>query len=159
MVKWKLRKAVKEDEYIIRELFIEMLQAIYMTENVNGYEEGYLGKFFNGGDDWICVAETDGKVVAYLSIEVYRGQEEYIYLDDLSVSEKYRGNGIGTELIKAAERFAREINIPVVFFHVEKSNILAFELYKRLGYSVMKEEGTRFGMIKKYSWQDSTPDY
>ncbi len=159
MVKWKLKKAVKEDEYIIRELFIEMLQAIYMTENVNGYEEGYLDKFFNGGDDWICVAETDGKVVAYLSIEVYRGQEEYIYLDDLSVSEKYRGNGIGTELIKAAERFAREINIPVVFFHVEKSNILAFELYKRLGYSVMKEEGTRFGMIKKYSWKDSTHNY
>ncbi len=150
MVKWKLRKAVKEDEHIIRELFIEMLQAIYMTENVNGYEEGYLDKFFNGGDDWICVAETDGKVVAYLSIEVYHGQEEYIYLDDLSVSEKYRGNGIGTELIKAAERFAREINIPVVFFHVEQSNILAFELYKRLGYSIMKEEGTRFGMIKKY---------
>lgn len=159
MVKWKLKKAVKEDEHIIRELFIEMLQAIYMTENVNGYEEGYLDKFFNGGDDWICVAETDGKVVAYLSIEVYRGQEEYIYLDDLSVSEKYRGNGIGTELIKAAERFAREINIPVVFFHVEKSNILAFELYKRLGYSIMKEEGTRFGMIKKSPCQGSTSGY
>ncbi|MFG6349229.1 MAG: GNAT family N-acetyltransferase [Lachnospiraceae bacterium] len=68
-------------------------------------------------------------------------------------------NGIGTELIKAAERFAREINIPVVFFHVEQSNILAFELYKRLGYSIMKEEGTRFGMIKKSPCQGSTSGY
>lgn len=72
--------------------------------------------------------------------------EEYIYLGDLSVSEEYRNNGIGTKLIKTAERFAEETGIPTILFHVEKSNISAFRLYERLGYSIMDDEGTRFKM-------------
>ena len=44
-MEFKIRKAVKEDETKIRELFIEMLQAIYSNKNVDGYEEGYLVKF------------------------------------------------------------------------------------------------------------------
>lgn len=149
-MEWKIRKAVKADEVKIKELFIEMLQTIYSNKNVEGYEEGYLDKFFGGQEDWICVVEAEGSVIAYLSIEVHHEQEDYIYLDDLSVSEKYRSNGIGTKLIKTAEKFAEEIDISTVFFHVEKANQSAFRLYERLGYSIMNEEGTRLGMIKRF---------
>lgn len=148
-MEWKTRKAIKEDEDRIKELFIEMLQTIYSSQNVNGYEDGYLDKFFADRDDWICVAEVNGSVAAYLSIEVHHEQEEYIYLDDLSVSEECRNNGIGTKLIKTAEKFAEEKNIPTILLHVEKSNISAFKLYERLGYSIMNDEGTRFKMIKR----------
>lgn len=146
---WKIRKAVKKDEPVIRALFIEMLQTIYSKQDVDGYEDGYLDKFFDGREDWICVAETGGSVAAYLSIEVHREQENFIYLDDLSVSARYRGHGIGTELINAAERFAVETGIPTIVFHVERSNRSAFRLYERLGYSIMSDEGTRFRMVKK----------
>ncbi len=146
----KLRKAGKEDEAKIRQLFIEMLQTIYSSRSVEGYEEGYLDKFFDNQKDWICVAEVNGSVAAYLSIEVYHEQGNYIYLDDMSVSEKYRNKGIGTKLIQTAEKFAEEIDISTIVFHVEKSNRSAFKLYERLGYSIMNEEGTRFKMIKKY---------
>lgn len=144
----EIRKAVKEDETKIKELFIEMLQTIYSKKKIEGYEDGYLDKFFDNHEDWICVAEANGSVVAYLSIEVHHEWESYIYLDDLSVSEKYRCKGIGTELIKTAEKFAEETNISTVVFHVEKSNRLAFKLYERLGYSVMNDEGTRFRMYR-----------
>lgn len=147
-MEWKIRKAVKEDEDRIKELFIEMLQTIDSSQNVNGYEDGYLDKFFYDRDDWICVAEVNGSVVAYLSIEVHHEQEEYIYLDDLSVSKEYRNNGIGTNLIKAAEKYAKEKDIHTILFHVEKSNISAFRLYERLEYSIMNDEGTRFRMKK-----------
>lgn len=150
-MEWKLRKAVKEDEAKIRELFIEMLQTIYSNQNLEGYEDGYLDKFFDSHEDWICVAEANGSVVAYLSIEVHHEQENYVYLDDLSVSEKYRCNGIGSKLIKTAEKFAEETDISTIFFHVDKSNKSAFKLYERLGYSIMNDEGTRFRMIKKFS--------
>ena len=126
-----------------------MLQTIYSKQDVDGYEDGYLDKFFDGREDWICVAETGGSVAAYLSIEVHREQENFIYLDDLSVSARYRSHGIGTELINAAERFAVETGIPTIVFHVEKSNRSAFRLYERLGYSIMSDEGTRFRMVKK----------
>lgn len=150
-MEYKIRKAIKEDENRIKELFIEMLQSIYHNKNVNGYEDGYLDKFFDNHEDWICAAEADGSVIAYLSIEVHHEQEDYIYLDDLSVSEKYRNSGIGTKLIKAAEKFAEEIDIHQIVFHVEKSNTAAFRLYERLGYSVMRDENTRYRMIKRRS--------
>ncbi len=150
-MEFKIRKAVKEDETKIRELFIEMLQTIYSNNNFDGYEKGYLDKFFDGHEDWICVAEVNNSVAAYLSIEVHHEQENFIYLDDLSVSGKYRSNGIGTELIKTAEKFAEEVDISIIVFHVEKSNNRAFNLYRKLGYSIMDDEGTRFRMIKRFS--------
>lgn len=35
---YRIRKAISDDEQRIRELFIEMLQTIYHTEEVEGYE-------------------------------------------------------------------------------------------------------------------------
>ena len=151
---WKTRKAIKADEPRIRELFIEMLQTIYSTDDVEGYEDGYLDNFFNDNEDWICVAEVNGSVAAYLSIEVHHEEENFIYLDDLSVSSKYRSHGIGTSLIKTAEKFAHTQNIPAIVFHVEESNTGARKLYKRLGYSAMDEEKTRFRMIKRFPKKD-----
>ena len=134
---------------MIRELFIEMLQAIHAGQDVHGYEAGYLDRFFGAGEDWICVAKVDDAVVAYLSMEVHREQEDFIYLDDFSVSAAYRGKGIGTQLLKTAECFAGDIGISAIVLHVEQSNEAAFRLYRRLGYSVMDEDGTRFRMIKR----------
>lgn len=151
-MEWKLRKAAKPDEPKIRALFIEMLQTIYAAKDVKGYEAGYLDRFFGGTEDWICVAESAGSVVAYLSIEVHRGQEPFIYLDDFSVSEAYRGKGIGTDMIKTAERFAEESGARAVVLHVEKTNRRALKLYGRMGYSVMNDEGTRLRMMKRISF-------
>ena len=68
---YTIRTAVPEDEKRIRELFGEMLQSVYHTETVKGCEDGYLDKFWNGGEDRIYVAE-EREVIAFLSVEVYR---------------------------------------------------------------------------------------
>ena len=142
-----LRKAKSADTIRIEELFIEMLKAIYHTDDVEGYETGYLDKFFLDKEDWICVAEYEKNVVAFLSIEVHR-DEDYIYLDDLSVAEEYRNNGIGTKLIHASEKYAEEIGIVKIAFHVEKANKDAYRLYSKLGYREDGDEGNRIRMNK-----------
>ena len=142
-----LRKAKAVDTIRIEELFIEMLQAIYHTDDVEGYGTGFLDKFFSDKEDWICVAEYENDVVAFLSIEVYK-DEDYIYLDDLSVKEGCRNQGIGTKLIHAAEKYAREIGITKIVFHVEKENENAHRLYSRLGYNEDTYEGSRIRMSK-----------
>ena len=144
-----LRKAVPADRDRIGELFVEMLRNIYHTQDVRPYEEGYLEKYFAGGEDWICVAQEGDGVAAFLSIEVHHEPEAYLYLDDLSVTERCRNAGIGTALIERAEAYAREIGIPAVVFHVEKSNEAAFRLYTRLGYTVCREDGSRLLMEKR----------
>lgn len=146
---WTFEKAEKRDFDRINELFIEMLQTIYNTNQVNGYEEGRLDRFFNGGDEWINIAVADGVIIAFLSIEVHHEEEEeYLYLDDLSVTKQYRNNGIGTKLIRNAEAYANEINIHNIYFHVEKSNTSAFRLYERLGYEIYEDQGSRYLMMK-----------
>lgn len=145
---WTLGKAEKKDADRINELFIEMLQTIYNTDKVDGYAQGDLDRFFDGRDEWVSVAIADGQIIAFLSIEVHHEEQEYIYLDDLSVTKGYRNQGIGTKLIRGAEAYAREINISAILFHVEKSNVEAFKLYKRLGYEIFEDQGNRYLMIK-----------
>ena len=96
----------------------------------------------------LFVAE-DNEVVAYLAVEVHREDEkDYVYLDDLSVTEKYRSQGIGSSLIHDAEAYAQEIGIQHILFHVEKSNTEAFRLYEKLGYKIFRDDGNRYLMKK-----------
>ena len=140
-----LRKAHADDKKRIEELFIAMLESIY-TEAQNGYETGYLNKFFTGGDDWICVAECNGTIIGYIAIEVHNEPEKFVYLDDISVSEAFRSQGIGSALIKKAESYAAEKNAAYIALHVEVSNTSALKLYARLGYSVRRNEANRLFM-------------
>ncbi len=145
---YKIRKAVSEDEQRIRELFIEMLQTIYHTEDVQDYEPGYLDKYWTDGEDVIFVSEDNG-VVAYLGVEVHREDEEdFVYLDDLSVTEKYRSQGIGSALIHEAENYAKEKGVENILFHVEKSNTAAVGVYEKLGYKIFRDDGSRYLMKK-----------
>ena len=142
-------KAEEKDFNRINELFVEMLQTIYRTEQVTGYPDGALDRFFDGRDEWISIARDGDKVVAFLSIEVHHEENPYIYLDDFSVTKEYRSNGIGSGMIQVAESYAEEIHIPAILLHVEKSNTAAFRLYQRLGYAVQEDQGSRYLMSKK----------
>ena len=146
------RKAVLSDSGRIAELFEEMLRTIYHTNDVKGYEDGYLDKFFSGGGDLIYVAELENKVVAFLSVEVYK-DDGYIYLDDFSVTAACRGHGIGTKLIRLAEEYSASVGIPAVVLHVDKANEGARQLYKKLGYLEHEDQGNRILMVKELGKQ------
>lgn len=141
-----IRQAVPADKPYIEKLFAEMLRSIYNTDDTEEYEAGYLDKFFGGSADRIFVAVVNGETAAYISVEAY---PEHIYLDDFSVSEKYRKIGIGTALVKRAEEYAGELGLTDVELHVEKSNASALRLYEKLGYRIADEEESRFKMTKK----------
>ena len=54
----RIRTAVPADEGKIRELFLEMLRMIYRTEDVNGYPDGYLDRFWSKSEDRIYIADN-----------------------------------------------------------------------------------------------------
>ena len=141
------RKAEPADAGRIAELFLEMLRTVYHTDEVEGYEDGYLDKFFSEGEDLIYVAEHRTEIVAFLSVEVYR-EDKYIYLDDFSVTAACRGNGVGTKMIRLAEEYAESAGIPAIVLHVEKTNEGAHQLYGKLGYRDHEDQGNRILMVK-----------
>ena len=144
-----IRKANKKDEKIICDLFFEMLKTIYNTDDVQGYEEGYLDNFFSDGENVIYVAENEGEIVGYISVEVHREDRVFIYIDDFSVSKEYRGNGIGNALLNEAEKYASSLSIPVSSLHVEKSNERALKFYSKNGYKVFEDQENRLLLIKE----------
>lgn len=150
-MKYTLRKALPSDKSRIEALFIEMLQTIYQKPDVNGYDEGDLDKFFGNTGDWVCVAEAEGQIVAFLSIEEHHTPTDYLYLDDFCVAKDYRGHGIGTDLLKTAEQYATDRKIPQILLHVEKSNSAAHRLYERLGFQDDADAGSRIRMKKGIS--------
>lgn len=144
---YRIRRAVAADEDVINELYGEMQKAVYGAEKTEAYEPGYLSRFMNGGESCIFIAETE-QALGYLSAEVYRKPQEYMYLDDFAVREAVRGQGIGSALLVCAETYARKLNMPAVLLHVLKTNTRAFAFYKRHGYTVFGEESHRYLMRK-----------
>lgn len=147
---YKIRTAVPADEGKIRELFLEMLQTIYHTENVEGYQAGDLDRFWTGDEDRIFIAE-DRTVVGFLSVEVHHEKTDYIYLDDFAVTAEYRNKGIGSALMKAAESYANEISVFNLCLHVEKTNLSAMHFYENSGYVIYRDDGQKFLLSKELS--------
>ena len=143
-----IRQSVVADEKRIRELYIEMLQTLYRTEDIEGYKDGDLYRFWTGNEDRIFVAE-DRTVVGFLSVEVHHENEDYIYLNDFAVTAGYRNKGIGSALLKAAESYAREINTFKMCLHVEKTNPSAMHFYENSGFAIYRDDGHRFLMSKE----------
>ena len=143
-----LRKAAAEDAGRILELFIEMLQTIHGTADPAACSTDDFAYYFAGNEDLICIAEVNGAVIGFLSMEVHREETDYIYLDDFSVDKEYRGRGIGTAMLKEAEQYARRLAIDTLVLHVEKNNAAARRLYERHGFSPYRDDGDRLCMVR-----------
>ena len=127
---------------------LEMLQSIYNKEDVEGYKPGDLDYYFAGGEHRIYLAECDGCIVGFLSVEVHREEKNYLYYDDFSVSRNYRGCGIGTALMEEAEKYCRKLGFSAAVLHVEKANERARRFYDRKGFSVLRDDDSRLCLVK-----------
>ncbi|GGE70640.1 GNAT family N-acetyltransferase [Priestia taiwanensis] len=74
-------------------------------------------------------------------------EEDAYYIDTLSVNAEFRGQGIGTDLMKAAEDYAKEQGYDKISLNVEYDNERAHNLYTKVGF---KEEKTITIIGKKF---------
>lgn len=70
------------------------------------------------------------------------------YIKGLSVLENYRKSGLGTELLKACEKKAREKKMKFLQLDVEQDKEWLKEWYKRLGFEILSREKNVYVMIK-----------
>jgi ribosomal protein S18 acetylase RimI-like enzyme len=94
----------------------------------------------------IYVAEEDGKVVAYLELNVQDAPglaimtpRRFVKVDTLVVDTAYQHRGIGRALMGVAEEWARAHMASQLMLNVYKFNLPAVELYEKLGYRAISQ--------------------
>ena len=129
-----IREGRKEDIPAVLELIKELalfekaedqVETTVESMEKDGFGENPLFQFF--------VAEAEGNIIG-LSLYYYRNSTwkgKRLYLEDLIVSKKYRGQGIGKELFEATGRVALKENCSGMAWEVLEWNEGAIEFYKK----------------------------
>jgi len=135
-----IRKAERKDCKRLMELIYEL--AVFekapqeMTVTLDHFEESGFGE---KPVWWAFVAEVDDRVEAfalyYIRYSTWKGQR--MYLEDILVSEEFRGKGIGKLLFDKLFEEAKERNLNGVVWQVLDWNEPAINFYK-------KYEGVQF---------------
>ncbi|MEP6750855.1 MAG: GNAT family N-acetyltransferase [Bacteroidota bacterium] len=129
-----IRKAVREDCPRLLELITEL--AVYekapqeVTVTLDHFEESGFGQ---NPVWWAFVAEVDGNVegfaLYYIRYSTWKGQR--LYLEDLVVTEKMRGNGMGKLLFDALINETKEKKLSGMVWQVLDWNEPAINFYKK----------------------------
>ena len=131
-----IRKAVKEDCRRMLELIVEL--AVYEKEPTAvtvSFDHFVESGFGENPVWWAFVAEIDGRVegfaLYYIRYSTWKGQR--MYLEDLLVTEKLRGLGVGKLLFDQLFEEAKEKKFNGIAWQVLDWNEPAINFYKKLG--------------------------
>ena len=89
------------------------------------------------------VAEVDGAVVGWIHIyvaHIIEAENSYVEIGGLVVDETQRGQGIGTALVKAAERWTIENGFCDIRVRSAIKRVEAREFYEKRGFHVVKTQ-------------------
>ena len=101
----------------------------------------YIDRFGTMKDDWALAAETNGKIIGAAWVRIIK---DYGHIDDetpslaISLYKDYRGQGIGTSLLKEMLAFLAARGYKQVSLSVQKANYAA-RLYQKLGFAIVRE--------------------
>ena len=104
-----------------------------------------LDKIMQSDDSEIFVAKVAGKLAGLIEIYVRRDadeatlvQHQYVELQSLMVLPSFRRNGIGTQLVRVAQQWAREKGATEIRLGVWEFNGAAREFYEAVGFKTLK---------------------
>jgi ribosomal protein S18 acetylase RimI-like enzyme len=115
-------------------------------------EDGLLQTFQNENVTILKYTEND-KIIGTVSLEKQDGK---LYLGMLTVSPELQGGGVGKQLLKAAEEFAKEEKIPKIVMTVISVRTELIAWYERHGYARTGEkkpfpmDDPNFGLPKEF---------
>ncbi|THB79595.1 MAG: GNAT family N-acetyltransferase [Desulfobulbaceae bacterium] len=91
-------------------------------------------------ENHICLVAREqgvviGTLMAYIC-EMYFGQcKSFMVIEDLVVDEFYRGRGVGSKLVQAAEQRAQTHNCSYIMLITDREREESQNFYKKLGYA------------------------
>lgn len=152
-------------KYTIREMTAQeypllddfLYEAIFVPEGVDPPSKSiitapelqvYVKGFGASKDDFALVAEVENKIIGAVWVRI---MNDYGHIDDktpslaISLYKKYRGQGIGSSLIKEMLSLLQTHGYKHVSLSVQKANYAA-KLYQKIGFRIIKEIGDEWIM-------------
>jgi GNAT superfamily N-acetyltransferase len=131
-----IRKAEKSDCVQMMDLIRELAEFEKAPQEVTVSMEEFELAGFGPSPVWgAFVAEIDHLIVGislyYIRYSTWKGRR--LYLEDLIVTEKMRGTGIGKQLLEETIRYSREQGYSGMMWQVLDWNTPAIEFYKKYG--------------------------
>ena len=154
-------REIKESEYQILPNFL--YEAIFIPEGTEKPSKSIIEQpelqvyvaDFGKEDDWCLAAEMKEKIVGAVWVRI---MNDYGHIDDktpslaISLYKKYRGQGIGSSLIKEMLSLLQAHGYKHVSLSIQKANYAA-KLYQKIGFRIIKEIGDEW--IMTYNLQIS----
>ena len=130
----QIRRAVRDDCPRLLELIRELAEFEKAPQEVTVTPEHFTDSGFGPNPVWWAfVAEAEGRVegfaLYYIRYSTWKGQR--MYLEDLIVTEKMRGNGLGKLLFDRLLQEVKEKNFSGMAWQVLDWNEPAINFYKK----------------------------
>lgn len=137
-----IRFATPSDMPRVLELIKELAIFEKEPDAVEVTEEMLLDDGFDERPAFTCfVAETNGQVegmaLVYPRYSTWKGK--VLHLEDLVVSQRMRGSGLGGKLLKCVVEFGKELGVKRISWEVLDWNTPAIDFYEKRGATVMRD--------------------
>ena len=109
----------------------------------------YVERFGALKDDFALVAEIEGKIVGAVWVRI---MNDYGHIDEetpslaISLYKEYKGQGIGTNMMKEMLSLLKTHGYKRVSLSVQKANYAA-EMYRKIGFEIARENEEEWIMI------------
>ena len=150
-----LRTLRKEETELLKDFLYE---AIFIPEGVEPPDRSiieqpelsiYYDDFGSGNADSCIAAEDNGKVIGAVWTRI---MNDYGHVDNdtpsfaISLYKEYRGQGIGTELMRKMISLLKEQGYKKASLAVQKANY-AVKMYKKVGFKIIDENSEEYIMV------------
>ena len=154
---YKIRK-IKETEYFLLKNFL--YEAIFVPDGIEPPPKSivdapelqvYISDFGSEPHDIALIAEVDHKAVGAVWVRI---MNDYGHVDDetpsfaISLYKKYRGLGIGTEMMKVMLAILKDRGYRQASLAVQKANY-AVKMYLKVGFEIIDENDKEYIMVNR----------
>jgi ribosomal-protein-alanine N-acetyltransferase len=124
------------------------------------FSKGAMRRFAEAENAWVIVAERDGQVAGFCIVHREHAPGMDIgYVVTIDVEERWRGSGIGEEMLSRGETWVRSWKGKGMMLHVFVKNERAVRFYKRMKYALtgVQEDFYGSGLDAATYWKDLKP--